>query len=174
MLKARLARGTTAGDNMDIARARLRTRPYQFSLRTGRTPEDVLNEFAERRLPGIVVAERGPHYLVLRPEGRRRYGGEAAVVLGIAIVLVVLILSAASVALISLLPLALAPAVPLLFDNRPDLAISAVPDDHGGTRVTVHGQATAPLAAALDAYLGSLPRLAVTPVMPQPGASSSV
>ena len=157
---------------MDIARARLRTRPYQFSLRTGRTAEDVLNEFAERQLPGIVVAERGPHYLVLRPEGRRRYGGEVAVLLGIAVVLGVLILSAASVVLISLLPLSLVPALPLLFDNRPDLAISAVPDDHGGTRVTVHGQATAPLAAALDAYLGSLPRLSVTPIGVPPRAVS--
>ena len=128
-------------------------------MRTGRTPEEVIGEFAERTLPGIVVAERGPHYLVLRPEGRRLYSGELAAVMGIAIVLVVLILSAVSVVLIALLPLALVPAVPLLLDNRPDLALSAVPDDHGATRVTVHGQATAPLAAALDAYLGSLPRL---------------
>jgi len=60
---------------------------------------------------------------------------------------------------ILLLPLALVPAVPLLLDNRPDLAISAVADDQGGTRVTVHGQASSELAAALDAYLGSLPRL---------------
>ena len=148
---------------MDITPSRLRTRPYQFSLRTGRTPDEVLGEFAERRLPGIVVAERGPHYLVLRPRGRRRYGGELALILAIAIVLVVLILTAASVVLIALLPLALAPALPLLLDNRPDLAISAVSDELGGTRVTVHGQATAPLAAALDAYLGSLPRPALAP-----------
>ena len=148
---------------MDITRPRLRTRPYQFSFRTGRESEDILTEIAERQLPGIVVAERGPHYLVLRPEGRRRYGGEIAVLIGIAVVLAVLILTAVSVVLIVLLPLALIPALPLLLDNRPDLAVSAVPDDYGGTRVTVHGQATPALAAALDAYLGSLPRLEVTP-----------
>jgi len=63
--------------------------------------------------------------------------------------------------LIVLLPLAVLPGVPLLIDNRPDLAISAVADDLGGTRVTVHGQASSELAAALDAYLGSLPRLSL-------------
>jgi hypothetical protein len=39
--------------------------------------------------------------------------------------------------------------------------MSAVADDLGGTRVTVHGQASSELAAALDAYLGSLPRLSL-------------
>jgi hypothetical protein len=81
------------------------------------------------------------------------------VLLGLAIVLAVLILTAVTPVLIVLLPLALLPGVPLLIDNRPDLAISAVADDLGGTRVTVHGQASSELAAALDAYLGSLPRL---------------
>ena len=131
---------------------RLRTRAYQFSLRTGKPPDDVLGEFAQRPMPGIAVAERGPNYLVLRPQQRRRYGGDVAVLLGLAIVLAVLIL---------LLPLALLPGLPLLIDNRPDLAISAVADDLGGTRVTVHGQASSELAAALDAYLGSLPRLSL-------------
>src|SRR6202790_3434690 len=93
---------------------RLRTRAYQFSLRTGKPPGDVLG---------------------------------------------VLILTAVPPVLIVLLPLAVLPGVPLLVDNRPDLAISAVADDLGGTRVTVHGQASSELAAVLDAYLGSLPRL---------------
>ena len=105
-------------------------------------------------MPGIAVAERGPNYLVLRPQQRRRYGGDVAVLLGLAIVLAVLILTAVTPVLIVLLPLALLPGVPLLLDNRPDLAISAVADDLGGTRVTVHGQASSELAAALDAYLG--------------------
>ena len=96
---------------------------------------------------------------MLRPQQRRRYGGDVAVLLGLAIVLAVLILTAVTPVLIVLLPLALLPGVPLLVDNRPDLAISAVADDLGGTRVTVHGQASSELAAALDAYLGSLPRL---------------
>jgi hypothetical protein len=143
---------------MKAPSSRLRTRPYQFSLRTGRSPDEVLGEFAQRQLPGIAVAERGAHYLVLRPQKRRRYRGEVAVLLGAAIVLIVLILTAVTVVLIALLPLALIPALPFFFDNRPDLAISAVPDEDGGTRVTVHGQASPALAAALDAYLGSLPR----------------
>jgi hypothetical protein len=83
------------------------------------------------------------------------------VLLGLAIVLAVLILTAVTPMFILLLPLALLPGVPLLIDNRPDLAISAVADDLGGTRVTVHGQASSELAAALDAYLGSLPRLSL-------------
>jgi hypothetical protein len=140
---------------------RLRTRAYQFSLRTGKPPDDVLGDFAQRPMPGIAVAERGPNYLVLRPQQRRRYGGDVAVLLGLAIVLAVLILTAVTPVLIVLLPLALVPGVPLLIDNRPDLAISAVADDLGGTRVTVHGQASSELAAALDAYLGSLPRLSL-------------
>ena len=146
-------------DVMRPTLSRLRTRAYQFSLRTAKPPDDVLGEFAARRMPGIAVAERGPNYLVLRPQQRRRYGGDVAVLLGLAIVLAVLILTAVTPVLIVLLPLALLPAVPLLLDNRPDLAISAVADDLGGTRVTVHGQASSELAAVLDAYLGSLPRL---------------
>ncbi len=119
----------------------------------------MLREFAERRLPGISVAERGTNYLILRPQKRNRYGGDVAVLLGIVIVLAVLILTAISVVFIALLPVALLPAIPILLDHRPDLAISAVSDDdEGGTRVTVHGLATPELAAALDAYLGSLPR----------------
>jgi len=115
--------------------------------------------------PASDAGDRGcrarAHYLVLRPQQRRRYGGDVAVLLGLAIVLAVLILTAVTPVLIVLLPLALVPGVPLLIDNRPDLAISAVADDLGGTRVTVHGQATSELAAALDAYLGSLPRLSL-------------
>lgn len=118
----------------------------------------MLAELADRPLPGIGVAERGAHYLVLRPISKRRYGAELAVGLGVGIVLVVLILTAITPVFIALLPVALAPAVPILLDHRPDLAVSAVIDDSGFTRVTIHGEASAELAAALDAYLGSLPR----------------
>ena len=151
---------------------RLRTRAYQFSLRTGKAPEEVLGDFAQRPMPGIAVAERGPNYLVLRPQQRRRYGGDVAVMLGLAIVLAVLILTAVTPVFIVLLPLALLPGVPLLIDNRPDLAISAVADELGGTRVTVHGQASSELAAALDAYLGSLPRLSLENIGSGPQGSS--
>jgi hypothetical protein len=89
------------------------------------------------------------------------------------IVFAVLILTAVTPVLAALLPLALLPALPVLLDNRPDIAISAVPDDEvGGTRVTVHGQASPELAAALDAYLGSLPRY-VTPTASEAPAQTA-
>lgn len=132
--------------------------PYQFSLRTSRVPADVLDEVAGRPLPGIAVAERGTHYLVLRPQQRYRYGADIAVGAAIVIVLAVLILTALNPFLIVLLPLAVAPALPLIFDHRPTLAVSAVIDDDGSTRVTVHGEASAELAAAVDAFLGALPK----------------
>lgn len=132
--------------------------PYQFSLRTSRLPGDVLDEVAARPLPGIAVAERGAHYLVLRPRRRYRYGSDISVAMAVAIVLAVLIATAWSPVFIVLLPLAALPAIPLLLDRRrPDLAVSAVVDDVGGTRVTVHGEASDELAAAVDALLGALP-----------------
>jgi len=142
----------------------MRTRPYQFSLVTDRSPADVLSQLAQRSLPGISVAERGDSYLVLRPASRRRYGADLAVGAGLAIVLVVLILTAITPIFVALLPLAMAPAVPILLDHRPDLAVSALVEDPNVTRVTAHGEATAELAAALDAYLGALPRPAPAPV----------
>jgi hypothetical protein len=138
-----------------------------------RPAEDVLHEFADRRLPGFAVAEEGQNYLILRPRKRHRYGAEMAVLLGIVLVLAILILTAITPVFIALLPIGLLPAIPVLLDNRPDLAISAVPHEDGGTRVTVHGLASPELAAALDAYLGSLPRF-VPPApaaAPQPVAS---
>jgi len=148
-------------ESVDLIRRsrRHRTQAYQFSLRTNRPPDDALREIADRRLPGIGIAEAGPNYLILKPERRHRYGGDVAVLLAVLIVLAVLIIAAVSPVFIALLPVAVVPALPVLLDHRPDLAVSAVPDEEvGGTRVTVHGQASAELAAALDAYLGSLPR----------------
>ncbi|HEY8754831.1 MAG TPA: hypothetical protein VIN65_00550 [Candidatus Dormibacteraeota bacterium] len=134
------------------------TTPYQFSLRTSRCAGDVLDEIAARPLPGIAVAERGTHYLVLRPRRRYRYGSDIAVGAAVVIVLGVLIAAAWSPVLVALLPLAVLPAIPLLLERRrPDLALSAVADDDGGTRVTVHGEASEELAAAVDAFLGALP-----------------
>ncbi len=142
-------------------RRRSRTNAYQFSLITGRPPAEVLGQLATRPLPGIAVAERGESYLILSPVSRRRYGADMAVGAGIGIVLIVLILTAISPVFIALMPLALAPAVPILLDHHPDLAVSALADDGGVTRVTAHGEATPELAAALDAYLGALPRAVV-------------
>lgn len=133
------------------------TSPYQFSVRTSRVPGEVLDDVAARPLPGIAVAERGTHYLVLRPRRRYRYGSDIAVGAAIVIVLVVLALTAVTPLLIVLLPLAVVPALPILLDHRPTLAVSAVVDDESGTRVTVHGEASAELAAAVDAFLGALP-----------------
>ena len=133
------------------------TKPYQFSLRTSRAPSDVLDEVAARPLPGIEVSERGAHYLVLCPRRRTRYGTDIAVAIAVVIVLAVLIATAVTPIFVALLPLAILPAVPLLLDHRPDLAVSAIVDDDGTTRVTVHGEAGEELAAAVDAYLGALP-----------------
>ena len=135
----------------------MRSQPYQFSLRTSRGPADVLDEVAARTLPGIGVAERGIHYLVLRPRRRYRYGSDIAVGAAVVIVLAVLIATALTPVFIVLLPLAVLPGIPLLLDHRPDLAVSAVVDDDGSTRVTVHGEASSELAAAVDAFLGALP-----------------
>jgi hypothetical protein len=149
---------------------RTRTHTYQFSLRTIKEPVMVLDDFAARHLPGIGVDERGENYLILRPERKARYGGDIAVILGVLIVFAVLILTAVTPVFVALLPLAVVPAIPPLLDHRPDIAMSAVDDDDaGGTRVTVHGQATPELAAALDAYLGSLPRY----VPPEPAVDGS-
>lgn len=142
------------------------TNAYQFSLRTSRAPAAVLDEVAERSLPGIGVAERGEHYLVLCPRRRYRYGSDIAVGAAVVIVLAVLIATAASPLFIVLLPLAGLPAVPLLLDHRPDLAVSAVTGDDGATRVTVHGEASAELAAAVDAFLGALPEAGPQPAEP--------
>ncbi|MHB8718198.1 MAG: hypothetical protein ACYDAC_04795 [Candidatus Dormibacteria bacterium] len=133
------------------------THPYQFSLRTSRAPADVLDEVAARPLPGIAVSERGTHYLVLCPRRRVRYGTELAVAVAVMIVVAVLVVAAVTPIFVALLPLAVLPAVPLLLDHRPDLAVAAIVDDDGATRVTVHGEASEDLAAAVDAYLGSLP-----------------
>ena len=145
---------------------RLRTRAYQFSLRTGKPPDDVLGEFAQRKMPGIAVAERGPNYLVLRPQQRRRYGGDVAVLLGLAIVLAVLILTAVTPLVLFALPAALLPALPLIIDHRPDLALSAI-EDGDETRVTAHGQASSDLAEYLDRYLESLPPVGAAPPEPE-------
>ncbi|MGD0832988.1 MAG: hypothetical protein ABSA40_01000 [Candidatus Dormibacteria bacterium] len=130
--------------------------PYQLAVRTGCPATVVLDQVEVNCLPGITVAERGPHYLVLRPEQRHRYGADLAAGLAIAIVLLLLIGTAITPLVLAGLPLAFLPAIPLLFDHRADLAVSAIEED-GVTRVTVHGQASADLAAHLDAFLGTLP-----------------
>jgi hypothetical protein len=149
---------------------RRRTRPYQFSLVTSSQPADVLELLAQRPLPGITVAERGDSYLVLSPVSRRRYGADIAVGAGIGIVLLVLILSAITPVFVALLPLALGPAIPVLLDHRAEIAVSSMVEDDGVTRVTAHGEATPELAAALDAFLGALPRPAPAPAAANRGA----
>jgi hypothetical protein len=132
------------------------TLPYQIALRTSLPATEVLDQVDVTRVPGMAVAERGAHYLVLRAERRFRYGADLAAGLAIAIVLVLLILTAVTPVVLIGLPLAVLPALPLLLDHRPDLALSAI-EDEGTTRVTAHGEASADLAEYLDRYLDALP-----------------
>ena len=132
--------------------------PYQYSVRTSRSPETVLDELASRGVVGISVAERGPSYIVLRKLPRYRYTTETAIGIAIGILILVLILTAVTPVFVILIPAALAPAIPFYFQHEPTLALSALTDEDGeATRVTIHGEASPELAAALDAYLGALP-----------------
>jgi hypothetical protein len=149
-----------------VIQKRASTVPYQIAARTSRPAQEVLAQFDIERVPGMVVAERGVHYLVIRPVRRVRYGGEMAAGFAIVIVLALLILTAVSPLVLVGLPLAVVPALPLLLDHRPDLALSAIEED-GETRVTAHGQASADLAEYLDRYLESLP--VVEPAPPETG-----
>jgi len=145
-----------------VIHKRTSTVPYQIAARTSRPAEEVLAQFDIQRVPGMVVAERGAHYLVIRPARRFRYGADMAAGFAIAIVLALLILTAVTPVVLVALPAAVVPALPLLIDHRPDLALSAI-EDEGETRVTAHGQASADLAEYLDRYLESLPPLAPAP-----------
>jgi len=138
------------------ARKRTTTVPYQIALRTSRPAEEVLAQVDVDQVPGLAVAERGAHYLVVRPKRRFRYGADIAAGLGVAIVLVLLILTAVTPVVLVALPVAFLPAIPLLLEHRPDLAVSAIEDD-GETRVTAHGQASPELVEYLDRYLEALP-----------------
>ena len=138
------------------ARKRTTTVPYQIALRTSRPAEEVLAQVDVDQVPGLSVAERGAHYLVVRPKRRFRYGADIAAGLGVAIVLVLLILTAVTPVVLVGLPVAFLPAIPLLLEHRPVLAVSAIEDD-GETRVTAHGQASPELVEYLDRYLEALP-----------------
>lgn len=139
-----------------VNRSRAATAPYQIAVRTSRSADEVLGQIDLDRMPSIGVTERGAHYLVLRPVRRFRYGADLAAGLGIAVVLALLILTAVTPVVLAALPVAFLPALPLILDHRPDLAVSAI-EDEAVTRVTAHGQASPELAEYLDAYLGSLP-----------------
>jgi len=138
------------------ARKRTTTVPYQIALRTSRPAEEVLAQVDVDQVPGLAVAERGAHYLVVRPKRRFRYGADIAAGLGVAVVLALLILTAVTPVVLVALPVAFLPVVPLLREHRPDLAVSAIEDD-GETRVTAHGQASPELVEYLDSYLEALP-----------------
>ena len=132
----------------------------QLTLRTERPPETVIDDLATLGVVDTTVTDRGATYLVIAPPDRRRWGPGRAVVLAAAICLGVLITSAvASVVVIAFLPLALLPFVPLLVEDLPMLAVGAVADDDGATRLTVHGHAWGGLRSALDGYLATLPRV---------------
>ena len=148
------------------------TLPYQFSLLTGRAPDQILGDLNDTGIGGVGVVERGDSYVVLRPASRYRFTTDMAVAAGIGILLVTLILTAITPVFIVLLPLALLPALPSYFDKRPAVAVAAVVDAEGtATRVTVHGEASPALITALDAYLGALP--GADPPSVGPAAESS-
>jgi hypothetical protein len=149
------------------------TIPYQVSRRTTRPAERVLAEIAGLDVPGATVIARGATHLVLAPGPASRYGAGAAVTVGVAVTLAVLIASASSVVLIALLPAALLPGLPLLLRQEPRVAVGAVEDEDGGTTaVTVSGDMWSALAVALHSYLARLPAPTATgvsaPPAPQP------
>lgn len=148
---------------------------YQSTQLTARLGHQILDDLEGLHVEGARIAERGETYLVFAPERRQVYTSTTAVTLAIVTALFVLILTAFTVILILLLPLALLPFVPLALDDRPQLAVGAVPDDISGsaTRVTVHGRVWSDLGVALDAYLGHLPQpgLVVPPDDAEPAAT---
>jgi len=150
-----------------VIQKRTSTVPYQIATRTSQPAQEVLAQFDIGRLPGMVVAERGAHYLVIRLVRRVRYGADMAAGFAIVIVLALLILTAVTPVVLIGLPLAVVPALPLLIDHRPDLALSAI-EEGSETRVTAHGQASADLVEYLNRYLEALP-VVVPPPPPVDG-----
>ncbi|HEV7677490.1 MAG TPA: hypothetical protein VGQ42_02855 [Candidatus Dormibacteraeota bacterium] len=145
-----------------------RTTQYQFSTATTTPPEDVLEGIATLELPGgLMVTERGSTYLVVGPRPSF-YDARLAVALAVLVVLAVLIVTAFSVVLVALLPLAVIPLLPLLIRDHALLAVGAVPNEDGATRVTVHGEAPVELTTHLDVFLSSLPEAIEAPP-PDPG-----
>jgi hypothetical protein len=144
------------------------TTQYQFSTVTTTPAEAVLDGISAIELPeDLCVNERGSTYLVIGPRPGV-YDARLAVGLAGVVVLAVLIATAFSVVLIAFLPAGLLPLIPLLLRDHPLLAVGAVPDDDGATRVTVHGQAPVRLTSALDLFLSRLP-VPETAVIPDPG-----
>ncbi|HET9050183.1 MAG TPA: hypothetical protein VFO60_00680 [Candidatus Dormibacteraeota bacterium] len=133
--------------------------PYQATCLTSRTSAGLLADMAALDVTGARVSERGTAYLVFAPRGRRTYNATLAVTCTILLAIADLVATAASVVWIALLPLALVPFIPLLLDDRPQLAVGAVPADGqiGVTRVTVHGRVWGDLGAAVEAYMTHLP-----------------
>ena len=109
------------------------------------------------QVPGLAVAERGAHYLVVRPKRRFRYGADIAAGLGVAIVLALLILTAVTPVVLVALPVAFLPAIPLLLEHRPDLAVMPIEDDgRPGSPPTARRHPSS--SEYLDRYLEALPR----------------
>jgi hypothetical protein len=151
---------------------------YQSTQYTAREADRLLDDLTALELTGVQVCERGSTYLVFAPIARRNYNVSLAVTLTIILAIGDLVATANSVVWIALLPLALVPFIPLLLDDRPQLAVGAVPGDgdQAATHVTVHGRVWGDLGAALDAYLSNLPLAAPAPARQPPanGAGSSV
>ena len=138
---------------------RLRTRAYQFSLRTGKPRTMCSATSPSVRCRGSRSPSVARTIWCSGPQQRRRYGGDVAVLLGLAIVLAVLILTAVTPVLIVLLPLALLPGVPLL-DRQP----SRPRDQRRGRRPRRHpGDRARPGELGACRRARRLPRLAAAP-----------
>lgn len=147
--------------------------PYQRSSRTSLGAAGVLDELASRHIPEVNVSERGASYLVLEAPHRPPYGIQTAAFLSAAIVIVALMMTAISPVFSLLLLAALLPMIPLIVFHQPSLAVSAVSDDDGTTRINVHGEASPELAAALDAFVASLPPGATSPPVHPSGLAAA-
>lgn len=139
---------------------------YQSSQLTRRPPDRLLDELAALDVTGVHISERGTTYLMFAPHAPGGYTVLRAVTLAVVLAIADLVATAESVVWIALLPLALTPFIPLLFDDSPQLAVGAVPGeaDETVTRITAHGRVWGDLGSALDAYLGNLPSAAVPAV----------
>lgn len=147
--------------------------PYQATLRTTRTRHQIIEDLVTLDVPGASVAEHSDTYLVFAPRRRKAYTAGRATAAAIVFAVAVLILTAANVVWIVLLPLALVAYLPLLIGDHQLLAIGVIDDDEiGVTRFTVHGHAWGHLKAAIDAYMSHLPEAPPEAATPARSAAS--
>ena len=151
---------------MELLPGRVHGTAYQSTARTARPREQILDELARLDAEGAHVTERGSTYLVYAPRPQTVWTAGRATGTAIAVALLALLLSAANVLWILLLPLSLGAFLPLLIEDHTMLAVGVVEEEDtpGVTRLTIHGQVWGDLGQVLDGYLGRLPAAPVDPV----------